>query len=249
MKNRLPVVLSSTALIVAVLGVTPVGHATSDVVQTHFARSANFLRGHAPSEKAGKGKIPVAGKNGKLHASWGAVGPRGPQGPPGASGPPGAPGSKGDKGDKGDTGAKGDPGPSKVILRHRAGAVNLPLAGGLQGALPITVITMNVPAGTYLLEAKTVAVNFNATQDYVRCWIYADANILDGSTTRTGNSGAGASNGSVLYIVATYQSALPFAATLRCAHDSTMIAPAPYMESSRILATAVGGVDEAAATG
>jgi len=154
-------------------------------------------------------------------------------------------GAKGDKGDKGDSGAKGDPGPSKVTLRHRAGAVNLSLAGGT----PTTLITMTLPAGTYLLEAKTVAVNFNATQDYVRCLIYADTTALDGSTTRTGNSGSGASNGSVLYMVATYQSAFPFAATLRCQHDSTMVAPSPYMESSRMLATAVGAVDEAAVTG
>jgi hypothetical protein len=107
---------------------------------------------------------------------------------------------------------------------------------------------MNVPAGTYLLEAKTVAVNFNATQDYVRCLIYADANLLDGSTTRVGNS-AGATNGTALYIVGTYQSAIPFSATLRCHHDSTMSPPLPYVEGSRLVATAVGAVDEAAVSG
>jgi Collagen triple helix repeat (20 copies) len=107
-RNRLPVVLSATALVVAVLGVTPVGQATSNAIQTHFARNANFLRGNAPSVKAGKGKIPLANKAGKLDRTWGAVGPRGPQGPPGANG---APGAKGDKGDVGAPGGQGAPGP------------------------------------------------------------------------------------------------------------------------------------------
>jgi hypothetical protein len=46
--------------------VTPIGHATSNAIQTHFARNANFLRGKAPSIKAGKNKIPAANKAGKL---------------------------------------------------------------------------------------------------------------------------------------------------------------------------------------
>jgi hypothetical protein len=78
MRNRLPVVLSAAALVVAVLGVTPVGQATSDSIQTHFARNASFLRGRAPSIKAGKNKIPAAGPNGKLHASWSPTGRAGP---------------------------------------------------------------------------------------------------------------------------------------------------------------------------
>jgi hypothetical protein len=128
MKNRVPVILSATALVVAVLGVTPVGQATSTAIQTHFARNAHFLRGHAPSQKAGKGKIPFAGKNGKLDSSWGAVGPRGPQGPPGANGANGAPGAKGDKGDKGDTGAQG-PG-ARWALVSAAGTI-ISQSGGI----------------------------------------------------------------------------------------------------------------------
>ncbi len=73
MRNRLPIVLSATALVVAVFGITPLGHATSTIVQTHFAKNANFLRGKAPSVKAGKNKVPVANKAGKLDKSWGAV--------------------------------------------------------------------------------------------------------------------------------------------------------------------------------
>jgi hypothetical protein len=143
-KNRLPVVLSATALVVAVLGVTPVGHATSDALQTHFARNANFLRGKAPSIKAGKNKIPAANKAGKLDASWGAVGARGAQGPPGANGAPGSQGpagpagAKGDKGDKGDTGATGGPGISGLVRISVESAFNTVSAKS---------VTANCPAG------------------------------------------------------------------------------------------------------
>jgi hypothetical protein len=120
-KNRLPVVLSATALVVAVLGITPIGQATSNAIQTHFARNANFLRGKAPSVRAGKNKIPVAAANGKLHRSWGAVGARGPAGP---QGPPGANGSNGAQGPQGPAGPVGfaDGLPSGKTLR---GAYNM----------------------------------------------------------------------------------------------------------------------------
>jgi hypothetical protein len=119
MKNRLPVALSAAALIVAVLGVTPVGHATSNAIQTHFARNANFLRGKAPSIKAGKNKIPAANKAGKLDKSWGAVGPPGPRGLPGANGANGAQGPQGPGGPQGGQGPQGPAGvvgPARTVL-------------------------------------------------------------------------------------------------------------------------------------
>jgi hypothetical protein len=131
MQNRLPVVLSAAALVVAVLGVTPVGQATSNAIQTHFARNANFLRGNAPSVKAGKGKIPLANKAGKLDRSWGAVGGRGPQGPPGANGANGANGAPGPKGDKGDPGQNGAPGPAARWAQFKADGQILAQSGGI----------------------------------------------------------------------------------------------------------------------
>ena len=113
MKNRLPIVLSSTALVIAVFGITPLGHATSTIVQTHFAKNANFLRGKAPSvakkpntivQRDGKGNIvglpAIRGAAGPAGAPGpaGPGGPAGPQGPGGAQGPPGAPGAQGPPG-------------------------------------------------------------------------------------------------------------------------------------------------------
>ena len=88
MKQRLPIVLSVTALVVALLGTTPVGQASSNLIQKipPFAKQAGFaklagtadnakkLGGHRPSEYA---RLDA---NGKLSASIGAVGPKGDPG-------------------------------------------------------------------------------------------------------------------------------------------------------------------------
>lgn len=123
--KKLPVVLSATALLVALLGITPAGEATSKVIQTHFAKNARFLRGKAPSVKARRNRIPVAQRNGTLHVSWfpksmriraaaaqGRAGPQGPAGPPGPQGPQGGQGPQGPPGPAGGAGPPGPPGVS-----------------------------------------------------------------------------------------------------------------------------------------
>src|SRR6478735_7374301 len=101
-RSRLPLILSSAALLVAVFGSTPLGHAAREAVP--FAKSASFatlagnaqkLNGRKSTLSGAPGTIPVVASTGKLPASLGAVGPQGP---------------KGQKGEKGDKGAKGDPG-------------------------------------------------------------------------------------------------------------------------------------------
>jgi hypothetical protein len=102
-KARLPLVLSITALVVSLLGATPLGRAASDAVaqvvprakKADFAANAGKLNGHRSSTKPGVGQIPVVGKNGKLPASIGAVGPAGAAGQQGAAGPQGPPGVAG----------------------------------------------------------------------------------------------------------------------------------------------------------
>jgi hypothetical protein len=108
-RQRLPLILSATALLVSLLGATPLGHAAARAVGVPFAKKAGFARkaslayealrlnGHRASLTPLPNQIPVVGSDGKLPASIGAVGP------------------KGDRGAKGD---KGDPGATKVILRR-----------------------------------------------------------------------------------------------------------------------------------
>jgi hypothetical protein len=103
MKKRLPLILSMTALVVSVLGTTPLGHAARSAVSSvvplaktaNFAKNAGKLNGHTSSRVPRVGQIPVVGTNGKLPATLGAVGPTGPAGPGGPKGDPGPAGVAG----------------------------------------------------------------------------------------------------------------------------------------------------------
>src|ERR1044071_707666 len=115
MRKRLPLVLSTCALLVAVFGATPLGHAAGQKLAAAvppFAKTAGYaklagnsaqLNGRKSTLKGAPGTIPVVGTDGKLPAAIGAVGPEGPQGPRGP---------KGDTGAKGNPGAAGEPGTS-----------------------------------------------------------------------------------------------------------------------------------------
>jgi hypothetical protein len=120
-RQRVSLVLSATALAVAVFGSTPLGHAAGELVAAAppYAKTAGFARFADDSSKLNgrgstlgglPGTIPVIGKDGKLPASIGAVGLPGPKGDTGAKGDKGETGARGDTGPKGETGAKGDKG-------------------------------------------------------------------------------------------------------------------------------------------
>ncbi len=95
MKQRLPLILSATALVVALFGSTSVGHAIVSAVplakhaQTaNFAKNAGAVNGLKASKRPRAGWLVALGKGGKFPASVGQVGPAGPQGPPGLSNGP-----------------------------------------------------------------------------------------------------------------------------------------------------------------
>jgi len=103
-QQRLPLLLSVTALVVAVFGATPLGHAALRATVPQFAKTAGYakfagnssqLNGRKSTLAGTAGSIPVVGKDGKLPASIGAVGPAGPAGAKGAPGAPGVPGISG----------------------------------------------------------------------------------------------------------------------------------------------------------
>ncbi len=97
MKNRLPTVLSVTALVVALMGATGIANA----VVVSFAANAGKLSGFKASKTAKKNTVVVRGKNGKIDTrsiptqARGARGAQGIQGPPGPQGPKGDPGAVG----------------------------------------------------------------------------------------------------------------------------------------------------------
>src|SRR3989442_4251139 len=96
MRARLPLALSAIAVVVAVLGSTPLGTAAGrvarDVVpfaskagyaqRAGCAETAKTLAGHRATVKGLPGGIPVIDASGKLPESLGAVGPKGDPGEP-----------------------------------------------------------------------------------------------------------------------------------------------------------------------
>lgn len=118
--RRLPLALSATALVIAVFGSTPLGHAVASAVPplaTHaktadYARNAGAVSGLRASTQPRAGWLLALGKNGQFPASVAVGGPAGPQGPKGDKGDPGPAGPKGLTGPPGPTGLTGSPGPT-----------------------------------------------------------------------------------------------------------------------------------------
>jgi hypothetical protein len=101
--QRLPLVLSATALVVALLGATPLGHAAGAAAakvvpfakRSGYAANAGAVDGISAARTPRAGLLVPLGPDGKLPAS---VAPAGPQGLPGPVGPPGPQGAQGDPG-------------------------------------------------------------------------------------------------------------------------------------------------------
>ena len=155
MQQRLPIVLSAGAVIVAVFGTTPLGqaagHAVTAVVPP-FAKTAGYARFAGDSTKlngrkstlaGAAGTIPVVGANGKLPASLGTVGPQG---------------AKGDKGDKGDRGATGAAGPAGLAGVHVVEAT-------ATRSTPTTLefVTASCPTGETVLGGGGLIQQYNAS--------------------------------------------------------------------------------------
>jgi hypothetical protein len=91
-RERLPLVLSVSALVVALLGVTPLGEAAGSAVRVAlFAKNAGKVSGIKASRRPRPGHLVPLGADGQFPdsvAPRGAQGPRGETGPPGPAGPP-----------------------------------------------------------------------------------------------------------------------------------------------------------------
>jgi len=125
MSSKFNGVVAMTALVVAVLGATPLGHAAARIVlPSNSVGATQIKKGAVTSLKVKDGALLAADfKAGQL-----------PQGAPGVQGPkgdPGVPGPAGPAGTKGDTGAQGEPGLPGV--QGEKGAPGQPGAKGEKG--------------------------------------------------------------------------------------------------------------------
>jgi hypothetical protein len=100
-KSKITTIVAVTALVVAVLGTTPLGQAASRFVLPRDSVGAVQLKTSAVTG--------LKVKNGTLMAADFKAGqiPAGPKGDPGAQGPKGDAGAQGPKGDPGEQGAQG----------------------------------------------------------------------------------------------------------------------------------------------
>lgn len=181
--RRLPMIVSTTALVVALLGSTPLGSAArlqlAKVVP--FAKQAGtakvavnalHLNGHVASVGAGPGTIPVVGAGGKLPASLGLVGAAGARGPAGPAGPTGPTGA---------AGPQGAQGPNGLVAAYTTTAGT----SGPFELVPIgtftTLVSLSLPVGRYAIFGKIV-VEGNDLKSSELCRLVAgtDSDNADG---------------------------------------------------------------------
>jgi hypothetical protein len=151
-KSRTATILAATALVVAVFGSTPLGHATGNLILGKGSVGAAQLKKNAVTgAKIRKDAVTgVKVKNRTLLAADFKPGqlPTGPQGPKGDIGPQGPQGIQGIQGPKGDTGLPGIQGPKGD--KGNPGATNVTVRIGAAGPLV-------GPAGESLSYASCLA--------------------------------------------------------------------------------------------
>jgi hypothetical protein len=101
MRSRLPLMIASLALIVALIGTPLVQAGASDVRRALFASNAGAVNGIKASKTPKPGKLLALDRNGKFPASVVSSGSRGEKGETGARGPQGLEGQPGTPGIQG----------------------------------------------------------------------------------------------------------------------------------------------------
>lgn len=165
---RLAVALSSAALAVALLGVTPLGSAAGSAV--------DLTRDSVGASPQAKQKT-IRGPRGPR----GRPGPRGPRGSPGPQGERGAQGERGPQGDRGLQGERGSPGERGAAGTAVAARVRAPreITTSSQHESQLWPLTGNIwtqRAGETDLLFGTVEVRYPSTCDGE--YPYATVNVL-----------------------------------------------------------------------
>jgi hypothetical protein len=124
------------------------------------AFAQNTIYGCAKQSTGDLRQVPSSAfcKNNETPLSWNITGPAGPQGQTGPAGPQGQTGPTGPQGQTGPAGPQGAPGgPSPVFFNRNfsvCGDPSVPCTNSLTGDTPLTVATLNLPPGDYVIQAK-----------------------------------------------------------------------------------------------
>lgn len=195
----LPHVLSVTALVIALTGVTPAG-AVNAVKRALFAKNAGAVDGISASRTPKAGQLLPLDAQGRVPAgvlpTGGARGERGPQGPQGSAGPAG---------------------PIDVTTTQGR-TTAIPVAGG--GNADVSRVILG-PGKWLLLGAGSGLFDPATGSTYMGCSLIAGAKTLDHQVLRLGADGIGA-----LAIPFALNGAVDIAATttarVNCGHDVTV---------------------------
>jgi hypothetical protein len=200
-RPALPVALSAAALLVAVLGMTPLGSAAARKVTrvALYAKNAGKVGGIKASKKPKAGRLFPLGKGGKFPKSVlpnGGAGPpgsEGAQGPPGPAGPQGARGLQGFPGAKGATGPPGPQGPAgpqgPIGTPGGVGPLNLNRDGLVRRTLSSNSAFSSAVSGADGYPLVAVYDTTDSDLKVVHCTDYTCASSTSTAIDSTGNVG------------------------------------------------------------
>jgi hypothetical protein len=145
---------------------------------------------------------------------------------------------RGPRGAQGPAGPAGERGPSNIVTANRN---VVPMA--LNGPSSVDVVTLNLPAGSWMVVGTASVVFFGPGSDHFRCSLVFGAE--DGSShsvARIGND-AGSTDAALLAVQEGRALAAGEPVRLRCGHDSTLGGGTPRVDHAQITATRTDGLD------
>jgi hypothetical protein len=230
--------LALGALLVAVLGATPLGSAVAGAASSVlFAQNAGAVNGIHAARKPTPGKLLPLDKNGKLPASVVRQGPQGRPGPQGA---------QGRQGSVGPIGPAGTGGSVDVVTRSVQSQVTLPAYTGAAWGPATAVLTVPLPGGRWVVFANWTALDYlaGAADDTIRCSINVGG--ADGGDARNDLRPTVAIYQQAGSAVASADSATATTASLNCQHQAPAN-PVASVFHPTITAIRVGMLDKSSA--
>lgn len=122
-------------------------------------------------------------------------------------------------------------------VRSSSSNTNLSTVGGVN----TTIVSVSLPAGSWVLSADATAVNFGPS-DYTRCKIYNGSTFLTQATTMVGDQSLPGNMGPGAYVasvgtIGTIKTATAVTASLECSHDNATPSgdAVPYIDADAVL--------------
>jgi hypothetical protein len=126
---------------------------------------------------------------------------------------------------------------TKDALTENATGLNLSTTGGT----PVTITSMTLPSGAWVVSADPTVVNFGPS-DYFRCLITENGVQVAGGATMVGNPNLPGNQGPGVYVagrplIGGFKTSTSVTLALVCAHDHNTPSgePPPYVDRGAVL--------------